>query len=404
MTVSPAPGTISKRPSEARWAELTLLAGKVPGTPGVWLSLVLGMFLVPLAAAFLKRTEPLGIDFHTYVAAARVGLQYGWSHIYDQELVTIAQTNLAPNQATQPFLSPPPVAWLAALLSGLPYAWAFGVWAIVTTFALAWAVAWSAPASHDGLERWLVAVLVVAPAWVLVAARVGQVVPLVAVGVLVAWRLLREDRDLAAGVALALLLLKPNTAFLVPLALLVAGRRRTFVTWLIAASAVAVAVVATVGMAGLAAYVSQLQNPPAGSNALSLEAALGVSGLSALVLRLVIVGAVLAAAWRLRSSTGLVIVVGVIGSLLVTPYLHASDLTLFAVAGWILWAERPTLMWRAPLAASWLIASPFVSGPLRPAQTRWPLLELTWLLVLVVVAWRLDQPWWSVKTGVREVR
>jgi Glycosyltransferase family 87 len=383
------------------WVQLTLLAGKVPRTSRVWLSLALGMLLVPLAAAFLKRAEPLGLDFHTYAAAARVGLQYGWSHIYDQELVATAQTSLAPNQATQPFLSPPPVAWLAALLAGLPYAWAFGVWAIVTTFALAWAVAWSAPASRGGLERWLAAALVVAPAWVLVAARVGQVVPLVAVGVLVAWRLLREDRDLGAGVVLALLLLKPNTAFLVPLALLAAGRRRTFVTWLIAASAVAVAVFATVGVEGLAAYVSQLQNPPPGTNALSLEATLGVSGLSALVFRVAIIGAVLVAAWRLRTSTGLVIVLGVIGSLLVSPYLHASDLTLFAVAGWIVWAERPMLTWRAPLAASWLIASPFVSGPLRPTQARWPLLELTWLLVLVVVAWRLDRPFPASVDGSR---
>src|SRR5437879_10194712 len=55
-----------------------------------------------------------GVDFHTYFAAAEVGLNQGWSHIYDQEVVGLEQKELVPTQWAQPFLSPPPVAWLTA--------------------------------------------------------------------------------------------------------------------------------------------------------------------------------------------------------------------------------------------------------------------------------------------------
>ena len=57
-----------------------------------------------------------GVDFHTYLAAALVGLQHGWFEIYDQGLVRSVQGRLVPNQFTQPFLSPPVDSWLAAPL------------------------------------------------------------------------------------------------------------------------------------------------------------------------------------------------------------------------------------------------------------------------------------------------
>lgn len=349
-----------------------------------------GLLLVAadIVAGIWNRPEPVGLDFHTYAAAARVGLQLGWSHIYDQRLVTIAQANLVPSQLAQPFLSPPPVAWLAALLGALPYDWAFAVWGAATTLALAVAVAWSA--ARRDISGWLAAGLVITPWWVLIADRVGQVVPLVAVGILVAWRLLREDRDIAAGLALGLVLLKPNTAFLVPLALLVAGRKRMFSSWLVVAAAGLILLLATVGVSGLAAYINELAHPPPGTDALSLEVAFGVGGWVSVAVRLAIMATVLGAAFGLRRSPGLVIAVAALGSLLVTPYLHLSDLTLLAVVGWIVWRERPSIAWRAPLAASWLMVNPLVATWITPTQNRWPLFELAWLLVLATHALRTN--------------
>ena len=353
------------------------------------LTLAFLLILVDLAIGLSNRAEPIGLDFHTYIAAAQVGLQQGWSHIYEQRLVAIAQATLVPDQRAQPFLSPPPVAWLAALLVRLPYDWAFVVWSVVTALVLAWAVVWSS--SSRGIGRWLAAGLVLTTWWFLIADWVGQVVPLLAAALLVGWRLVREDRNVAAGLVLALLLLKPNTAFLVPFALLAVGGKRTFLTWLVVAGAGLVLLFATVGVTGLAAYIKQLEHPPLGTDALSVEAAFGVSGLIALALRVAIVITVLGAAVGLRKSPGLAIALATLGSLLVTPYLHLSDLTLLAAAGWIVWQERPAIVWRAPLAASWIMVDPLVATKIIPAQNRWPLFELVWLIALVASSWQANR-------------
>jgi hypothetical protein len=350
------------------------------------LTVVILLIAIDLVVGFVNRPEPIGLDFHTYAAAAKVGLQQGWSHIYEQRLVTVAQASLVPDERTQPFLSPPPVAWLAALLVRLPYDLAFVVWSLVTALAVVLAIAWSS--AWRGAGRWLAAGLVITPWWFLIADWVGQVVPLVAVGILVGWRLLREDRDMTAGLVLGLVLLKPNTAFLVPLALLAVGRTRTFLTWLVVAGVGLVLLFETVGATGLAAYVNQLEHPPLGTDALSLEAAFGDSGSIMFVLRVGIIATVLAAARGMRKSPGLAIVVGTLGSLLVTPYLHLSDLTLLAVAGWIVWRERPSVLWRTPLAASWVLVNPLIATHMTPAQNRWPLFELAWLIALAANSWQ----------------
>jgi hypothetical protein len=228
------------------------------------------------------------------------------------------------------------------------------------------------------------------PWWVAHAVNVGQVVPLVAAGVVVAWRLLRTDRDIAAGIALSLMYLKPNTAILVPVALLVAGRYRAFASWLAAGAVLFLIAFVLLGTHGLTAYLSELRAPlPTGADALTLKGALGATGVVAFALRVLIVSLVLATAFRLRSSPSLVLPVGIIGSLIVSPYLHASDLCLLAAVAWMIWEERPMPAWRAPLAVGWVLASPFMYQlGFSPSLNRWPLLEYALLLAIVVVAWR----------------
>ena len=360
--------------------------------------------LLALALDLWNRSEPIGIDFHTYEAAARVGLQAGWSHIYDQSLVAVEQMNLVPGQTAQPFLSPLPVAWLAALLAPLPYWPSYYVWAFLTFMALTLALVWAS--TGVGLARWVAAGAALAPWWVIHAVHLGQVVPLVAAGVALAWRLARERRDIAAGIALAVVLLKPNTALLVPFALLAAGRFRVFAAWVAAGLVVAAIAVVTLGSPGISAYVSQLTGPlPAGANSLTLEGALGISGAAAVGLRVLIAATSLVAAFRLRRSSGLAIAAGALGSLLVAPYLHGSDLCLLGVAAWMVWEERPALVWRIPIAAGWVIASPFVaSSALSLSLNRWPLVELLLLGALVVEAWRPGREAAPGLTGKADLR
>jgi hypothetical protein len=364
----------------------------------------LAVVLVALGLDLWNPSEPIGIDFHTYEAAARVGLQQGWSHIYDQSLVAAEQANLVPGQTVQPFLSPPPVAWLAALLASVPYWLSYYIWAAFTSIAFGLALIWAS--TDRGLVRWVAAGAALTPWWVMHAVHLGQVVPLVAAGIVVAWRLARDRHDIVAGVALSVVFLKPNTAVLVPFALLVAGRLRTFAAW--AGAGVAVAAIAwlTMGSSGVSAYIGQLTAPlPAGANSLTLEGALGVTGAAALGLRILIVAASLAAAYRLRRSPGLAIAAGTLGSLLVAPYLHGSDLCLLGVAAWIVWEERPALAWRIPIAAGWVVASPFVaSSGVSLGLNRWPLVELALLVALVVEAWRPRREREPALTGKADLR
>ena len=342
--------------------------------------------LIALALDVLNRYEPIGIDFHTYLAAAQVGVERGWSHIYNQNLVATEQKRLVPDQVAQPFLSSPTDAWLTAPLLPFPYWVAYWIWAAITLAALAGALVWASQ-SH-GPARLIFAGAAIAPWWVLHAVNLGQVAPLVATGAVLATRLARERRDVAAGLALSLIYLKPNTALLVPFALLVAGRYRIFASWIAVGVVIAVVAFASMGAQGVSNYVSQLREPlPEGANNLTLEGAFGVAGTLASALRVVIAAASLATAFRLRHSPGLAIAVGALGSLLVVPYLHGSDLCLFSVAAWTVWEERIALMWRVPVAAGWLVSTPYLNSTgLALRLNRWTLFEVALLIALAVTA------------------
>ena len=345
----------------------------------------------------LNRYEPIGIDFHTYLAAALVGVQHGWPLIYDQDLVAIAQKQLVPGQIAQPFLSPPTDAWLTAPLVPLPYWVAYWIWTVVSFLAFAGSLVWASRST--GFERWLYAAAALAPWWVVHALNLGQVAPLVATGAVLAARLARERKDIGLGLALSLLYLKPNTAVLVPPALLVAGRYRAFVSWAAVGAALAVVALVTMGPTGIGAYITQLRGTlPEGASNLTVEGAFGVTGLAATALRVVIAAVTLLTAYRLRRSPALVIAAAAVGSLLVVPYLHGSDLCLFSVAAWIVWEEIADWRWRAPMAAAWLISVPYVNSTAYAIRlNRWTLFEVALLLALSVLAW------WPARRSVREL-
>jgi alpha-1,2-mannosyltransferase len=360
---------------------------------------ILAAILIAIWVDFRDRPEPLGIDYHTYMAAARVGLEQGWSHLYDQARVGVEQKLLVPDETSQPFLTPPTTAWLVSPLASLPYLAGYWIWAAFTFLAYVLALVWASTGA--GWNRWLPVAAAIAPWWVLHGVRLGQVVPLVAAGVVIAWRLLRENRDVAAGVALSVVLLKPNTAFLVPIVVLVAGRFRAFAAFAAVSLVAALAALLTLGPEGISGYVSLVtQHLPPGADSLTLGRALGAGPVVALAIRLLIVAAVLVAGFRFRSSPGMMIVVGIVGSLLVTPYLHASDLCLLAVAAWIVWQERQGIAWRIGLVAGWVLAGPYVQmggfgvfdpRVLNPNLDQWPLIELVFFAGILALAWSVGR-------------
>jgi glycosyl transferase family 87 len=352
--------------------------------------LLAALIVIAIALDLQNGPHETGIDFHTYEAAGLVGIQQGWAHLYDQGMVEVAQLELVPAQRTQPFLSPPPVAWITAPLSNLPYWVAFAAWTLLTLGAFGLALAYST--SYHGWPRLVAVGAALVPWWVLHAVGVGQVVPLVAAGILVAWRLLRDRRDVLAGVVLGLILLKPNTAMFVPFVLLATGRLRTFVTWLTVAVAVVAISVATLGSAGVSGYFGDLGHLPSGANALTLNGTLGLTGGVAAAVRMIIVLAAFITAYRVRSSPGIAIVLGALASLITAPYLHGSDLCVFVAAGWIVWHERPAPAWRAMLVAMWVFASPVVfDSAIGPMLNRWALAELALFAAILAWAWAGDR-------------
>ncbi|HET7467149.1 MAG TPA: glycosyltransferase family 87 protein [Candidatus Dormibacteraeota bacterium] len=356
----------------------------------VWPALLIGGSLYVMAIDLLhmpggRRPGQMwaGVDFHTYLAAALVGLQHGWAEIYDQGLIRAVQGQLNPQQFTQPYLSPPADSWLALPLVDLPYALAFAIWASIVVAALALAFGWTS--AYRGPARVAAVAVAMTPWWVLLAVYVGQVVPLVAAAVLVTWRLVKSNREIAAGLVLSLLALKPNTAILVPLVLLVTGRWRAFVAWAAGSVALAALSLLVIGPEGVTDYVYSLGHLPGGGTALTLGGAFGVSGITATVVRAAIVVTAVGAAFMLRTRPGVGMAVGVLGSLLISPYLHNSDLCLFVVAGWMVWQEAP--LWRAALVAMLLAASPYLlARDLGPSLQGWVRIELAFMLGLAATA------------------
>jgi len=349
-------------------------------------TLAFAAVVVALCLDVAIRQDPISVDFNTYMAAAQIGLHDGWSHIYDQGLVAIQQQLLAPGSRQQPFISPPTVAFTVAPLAVFPHPVAYVIWAVLTFGAFAAALALAGIST--GLSRWVAVVGALAPWWIMHSVNVGQVVPLVAAGLVVGWRLLRDRREVLAGIAFGAILLKPNTAMLVPLALLFAMRYRALAAWGATAALVLLMTAAVLGPNGVMSYVNQMLGPwPGGADNVTLRGALDATGVFAAVLRTLIVAAVMGASFRMRASPAMVVPLAIVGSLLVSPYLHGSDLCLLAAAGWMIWEAQPKIAWRTLLAIAWVLASPFLY--LRgesPHLTQWPWLEIALFLALLLSA------------------
>lgn len=276
-------------------------------------------------------------DFRLAYSAARVGLDKGYGHLYDLAAQQAAIEGLGPGFNPQPFISPPPLAWLVTPFLVLPFQVALVLWTVLLLAALCWTWYLLAPqgtlvrAAHLGL---LVGVFPVA-----FGVMVGQPGALVAAAVATTWWLLRHDRPVWAGLALSLLVLKPQLALLVPVCLLVSGHARTFGAWLVASIVIGLVALALLGPDGLSHYrdvLAQTQTPAWDiTRRYSISGPLGL-GPALTVAQVVVVAVTLLAAWRHRGQgPEIPMAAGIIGSLLVTPYLGFQDFLMLIVAGWL---------------------------------------------------------------------
>jgi len=308
------------------WPAVGLLVGVI----------LLGFDLWAAAATYISQYAVRN-DFRLAYAAADVGIRQGYGHLYDLAAQQSAIESLGPGFNPQPFISPPPLAWLVTPLLVLPFTAAVAVWTLLLVAALCWTWYLLAPAGRSVRAAHLALLLGVFP--VAFGVMVGQPGAWVAAAVATTWWLIRSDRTVWAGFVLSLLILKPQLALLVPACLLVSGQARTFGAWLVASLLIGLVALALLGPDGLARYRDVLaQTQTAAWDITRRYSISGPLGLGPLlnVMQLMVVAVALFAAWRHRGQGPEVpMAAGIVGSLLATPYLGFQDFLMLVVAGWL---------------------------------------------------------------------
>jgi hypothetical protein len=303
--------------------------------------LVVGLILVGwdlfIAAGTYISEYAVRNDFRLAYAAALTGMRNGYNHLYDLAAQKAAIESLGAGFNPQPFISPPPLAWLATPFLLLPFAVALVVWTLLLIAALCWTWYLLAPPAKLVRAAHLALLLGVFP--VAFGVMVGQPVALVASAVATAWWLVRQNRQVLAGIALSLVVIKPQLAFVVPICLLAAGYRRAFGAWLMASVLIGLVALALLGVDGVARYpevIAQTQLPAWDiTRRYSISGSLGV-GLLLNVIQVLVVAVTLVIAWRhRRGGPEIPMAAGIVGSLLATPYLGFQDFLMLVVAGWL---------------------------------------------------------------------
>jgi len=299
--------------------------------------MLIGFDLIVAAGTYISQYAVRN-DFRLAYAAATVGIRSGYSHLYDLSAQKVAIESLGEGFFNpQPFISPPPLAWLATPLLVLPFEAALIVWTLLLLAALG--LTWYLLAPGQGLGRAAHLVLLLGVFPVAFGVMVGQPGAWVAAAVATSWWLMRHDRPVWAGVVLSLIVLKPQLALLVPLCLLVSGHARTFGAWLVATLFIGLVMLVLLGPDGVARYrdvLAQTQTPEWDiTRRYSISGPLGLGPILT-VTQGVVVAVTLLAAWRRRiSGPELPVAAGIVGSLLVTPYLGFQDFLMLIVAGWL---------------------------------------------------------------------
>jgi hypothetical protein len=361
-----------------------------------------------------------GQDFRGYYAAARVVAQGG--DPYDYQLVANELVRATGRAGNNPFYYPPWLAVLLVPLSLLPYETARLVWLagclgsfLILTCLIRRCLDWP----KAGWRTALVAIPLVYPlAWI--ALRAEQVtLALACLLPLAVWALARR-RDVVCGLALALLLTKPNVTFL-PLALVliyVVSQRR----WRVMAAFGATTVVLLASSAWLLPSLWQ----HLGQTGFGQGLWLGLDGpavttgqrinatmrdwlatygfpswivIPAYVAGIALAGWLASASWSGRMSPVGIVQWGVVAGFLITPYAMEYDYILMAVAIVALWRSTLALRsWRLLAAAAlWLAFYAFQPSIRWMSDAYW--LPLIILALSIITAGRWNR--WSPPESAR---
>jgi hypothetical protein len=347
-------------PSRRGRTRLSRGARRIGGSFAGWLlralsrpliSPALAIFMVAVSAGFALHglLTPLRTDFVAMLTGARVLADGGCLYCHAAQLQAQAVLLGHPHSAFDAFLDTPLVALAYRPLLTLPAAAGFAVFLAASAICvglaagLLWRRMGLAVRGTQGLLLLALALVSVPAAW---NYRLGQTDALLVLPLAAGTVLLAVHRRCAAGLLLSLLLLKPQTICVLPVALLVVGEWQVVVGMAVGAACLAGGSLWLVGLDGIGRWLSLLgsEGPAvATSNGLpGAIASLGGNGAGFAAAAALGLIACVGMWWRRRTLAGRplpALALGIALSLLLAPHVYSYDL-IVAVVPLVVLAQR----------------------------------------------------------------
>ena len=300
---------------------------------------------------FIHRA-PRATDFYLYYLSAQIGHVLGTAQAYNPMVFLPAL--MASSGRSVPYLNPPLVAWLVTPLTALPFETALTIWRIALAGSAL--LTWRLAAPGNGLWRWAHLSAAASIYILYLGFRLGQVTLIVVAALAVCWWLIRHNRPLLAGVALAAITLKPQFAFLVPFTLLAAGYWRVVAGFLLVSVPLTIVCLLTMGSQGIHDFLtsSNLAHDMVGVHQVTVLNAVGWLPLVVAISASAAVIVLITAYRSPRQGPELPIAAGIIGTLLVSPYINGFDLAALVLAAWLVLRTNPPAWQKALLVAGYL--------------------------------------------------
>lgn len=269
------------------------------------------------------------------------------AHLYDPAAQHVAQVAVAgthvTNGATQVFASLPPVALVFRPLASLDLRSAAAAFSTVVLASLIGACVLmyrrgvqSGLRSTDAMDITVLSMLALPSAW---GVALGQWSALLLIVVFASLRALKREREVASGLLLSLMLVKPQLVWLAPPVLLLGTRWRMVAGFLLGCAAWMAASLVLVGVSGLVAWVQLLEagtvlhGPAVGLP----ETLSSLTGRPHLLIPFTVAATAVALACMVARRSVLrdpstLMAVAVLASMICSPHVVAEDLVLLGPA------------------------------------------------------------------------
>lgn len=337
----------------------------------------------------------LGGDFPAFYAAGSIVADGDWDELYSPDRQLAAQIDLfqAEPDSFLYFAYPPYVAAAYRPFAALDYRLAYTVHTLLMAGALAAALALVRPMVKLVAQRWelcLTAAVLFYP--MLRGVTGGQNTAVTLLLLAGAWRALHEEREIAAGIAVAVLLYKPQFALPLMGLLLLTRHWRAVGGAAVGGAALWGLGALAMGSGWLATWWAEVADFAAldadinGHNAISwlgfAEGLFGAESTTALAVGVPLMGATaigLSLLWRSALDPQATMAMTVLGLVLMSPHAMFYDAGLLVLPG-VVAVDRLGPRAHVPVALIWVLAwSQFLAKPVGFA----PL----FVLVVVATAW-----------------